>query len=104
MHMMIRLAEGQLKNPKVVYNPIRRIKVWIGRRRILNTLNTSMRATVEERLALLREQKRVPSRQDPSSVLDLMLREHLVATVGEHREAVSKYELPNEDMDLILTK
>ena len=104
LRMMIHLASGQLTSPAVAYNPIRRIKVWARRRQILKTLNTSMRATVKERLVLLRGQKRVPSRQDPSSVLDLMLREHLVATVGPDAESVSKYELPDEDMELILTK
>lgn len=104
LHEMMRLAEGQLTDPAVVYNPVKRFKVWFRRREILKRLNPSMRGTVNERLRLLREQKRVPSRHDPSSILDLMLREHVAASVGEGKEELAKYELPKEDMELILTK
>lgn len=104
LHEMIRLAEGQLNNPAVVYNPVKRIKVWWQRRRVLQSLNPSMIAKIKERLRLLRTQGTVPSRKDPASLLDLILREHVQADQGDVKKEKADYEIPKKELNLILAK
>lgn len=104
LHEMIHLAEGRLTDPMVAYNPVKRLKVWWKKRQISKTLDASFKDLVNQRLNLLREQQVAPSRRDPSSILDLMLREHVMASVGEGEAEVATYRLPKEDMELILAK
>lgn len=104
LHEMIHLAEGQLTDASVIYNPIKRIKVWWRRRAIVSSLNPSMMRKVRERLQLLRTRGIVPSRSDPTSILDLMLREHVLADQAQGDKEKPDYDIPEEDMQLILTK
>ena len=101
---MIHLAEGQLNDPAVAFNPVTLIKVWWRRRTIINSLNPSMMAKVRERLQLLRTRGIVPSRTDPTSILDLMLGEHVLADQAEQKKDKPDYNIPDKDMQLILTK
>lgn len=102
LHKMICLAEGQLTDPAVMYNLMKRHRVWWRRRCILKSLNPSMMTKVSEWLHLFRTRGIVPSHKDLISILGLMLREYLQAEKGGKETA--DYQLPDEDMQLILTK
>lgn len=101
---MIHLAERQLTDPGVAYNPIRRLQVWRRRRQVLKTLDASLKDLVNQRLDLLRDQQRASLRKDASSILDLMLKEHVTENVDGREKEMATYALPKEDMELILTK
>lgn len=94
---MIRLAENQLS-----WNPFVRIHMFFRRRVILRRLNPSVIAQIKERFDLLRRDQVVPSKKDPYSILDLMLREELQA-VGDSKEK-SAEEIAPEWLDLLLSK
>ena len=69
---MIALAEAQSS-----FSPLIKARAWWRRKFVLGRLHPSIREKILERLELLREEKIVPNRKDPYSVLDLMLREQL---------------------------
>ncbi|KAJ5604924.1 cytochrome P450 [Penicillium lagena] len=73
---LIRLAEGQ-SDITLAFNPIARVKSWWKMRQVNGRLNTSIKGKIQERLHLLRTSGIVPSRKDPTSILDLMLRERV---------------------------
>ncbi|KIW04430.1 uncharacterized protein PV09_04700 [Verruconis gallopava] len=59
-------------------NPLDRLRAWWRRGAVTQRLNSEVKAKILERYQMLREQKVVPSRKDPYSTLDLMLREQLM--------------------------
>jgi hypothetical protein len=69
---MIQLAESQLS-----WSPFVKFKSFFRRQVILRRLHSSITRQIKERLHLLRIEGTVPSRKDPYSILDLMLREQL---------------------------
>jgi cytochrome P450 len=69
---MIKLAEAQLS-----WSPFVKVKTFFRRQIILRRLHSSITRQIKERLRLLRSEGVVPSRKDPYSILDLMLREKL---------------------------
>ena len=95
---MIHLVEAQLS-----FNPWVRIKAFFKRRIILRRLNASITAKIMERFDLLRREKIVPSRKDPFSILDLMLREQLQQE-SPQSGAGQKRELPRDYLELLITK
>ena len=95
---MIHLVEAQLS-----FNPWVRIKAFFKRRIILRRLNASITAKIMERFDLLRREKIVPSRKDPFSILDLMLREQLQQE-SPQSGAGQKRELSRDYLELLITK
>jgi cytochrome P450 len=93
---MIRLAETQLS-----MNPFIKFKGWLKAQWVLRRLHPSLDVKIKERLTLLRREQIIPSRKDPESILDLMLREH-VQTQGEMEKPTD--ELAPEYMDLLRVK
>ncbi|KAG9231339.1 cytochrome P450 [Amylocarpus encephaloides] len=93
---MVGLAEAALS-----WDPILKLKTFLPRRRIFNRLQISIGGKIRERLALLREGKIVPSRKDPHSILDLMLREH----VEEHAAGkdTNEVKLPKAYTEMVTT-
>ncbi|KAL7782117.1 cytochrome P450 [Trichoderma ceciliae] len=79
---MIHLAEG-LTDISVAFNPIAQVTLWWKRRRVLRRLDPSILRKIHERLFLLRQQGITPSRKDPTSILDLMLREQVQTSPEE---------------------
>lgn len=94
---MIRLVEAQLS-----FNPWVRIKAFFKRQIILRRLNASITAKIMERFDLLRREKIVPSRKDPFSILDLMLREQLQQE-SPQSGANQKRELSRDYLELLIT-
>ena len=64
-------------------NPIDKLKVWWRRDQVARRLDASVKAKIRERYEALKDDKIVPSRKNPYSILDLMLREQLMQAEGE---------------------
>ncbi|OAQ73048.1 cytochrome P450 [Pochonia chlamydosporia 170] len=96
---MIRLADGAT-DISVQFNPVARVRLWWKRRQVLGRLDPSIRAQVRERFALLKSEGVVPRKNDPDSILDLMLREKVASGLGL---ALHKSELSAEDEAMLVT-
>ncbi|KAK6708473.1 hypothetical protein SNK04_009439 [Fusarium graminearum] len=85
MRELIDLAREE-SDPRIAYNPLvqipRRMKRYIIRRR----LEASLFGVIYKRLETLVSGGIVPSRQTPTSVLDLILREHAELAKRENKE------------------
>jgi cytochrome P450 len=93
---MIVLSEAQLS-----FNPLVKIRAWLRRKVLLGRLHPSITEKIKERLNLLREEKIVPSRKDPYSILDLMLREQLQE---DKEQGKTSGDLSPEYLELMITK
>lgn len=100
---MIDLAEGAT-DLLIAYNPIAQIKVWWRRRKVLGRLHPSMISKIYERFTLLLDEKVIPSRRDPSSILDLMLREHVQARNGEETAQTTDVKISPDQEQILLSK
>lgn len=89
---LVKVANAQLS-----FNPIVRLKARLRRRTILARLNPSILAKIDERFGLLTQEKIVPSRKDPYSILDLMLRQEVM------QEGSDSSGQSQEDRELLLT-
>lgn len=69
---MFKLTEAQFS-----WNPFVKLDSFVRRSFILRRLHASLSAKITERFGLLRRESIVPSKKDPYSILDLMLREQL---------------------------
>lgn len=96
---LILLVEGQ-SDITIAYNPVEQIKRWWRRRQVLGRLHPSILSKIHERFEMLVNEKIVPSRKDPNSILDLMLREH----VDQEGMTKENAKLSKADVDLLLTK
>jgi cytochrome P450 len=94
---MIHLADAQFS-----WSPLVKISAFFKRKTIFNRLQVSIVGKINERLGLLRSEGIVPSRKDPYSMLDLMLREH-VREGGNFKEKTSE-ELAPEYLESLVTK
>ena len=92
-HKMIHLVEAQLS-----MNPLVKIRAFLNRQWIMRHTDASIRAQIQERFDLLRREKIVPSRREPLSILDLMLREQVKPTLDGHLP-----ELWPSDMAILVT-
>ncbi|KAI5459234.1 cytochrome P450 [Mariannaea sp. PMI_226] len=99
---MITLAEGA-SDITVAYNPVAQIRVWWRRRQVLGRLHPSMISKIYERFSLLINEQIVPSRKDPNSILDLMLREHVQAVTGEGKANPETAKISKFEEGLLLT-
>jgi cytochrome P450 len=95
---LIHLAETQFS-----FNPLVKVRTWYRKRFILNRLHGHIESKIKERFNLLRSENMVPSRKDPYSVLDLMLREQLLETSSTTSEIVPQ-NLSRDNLDLLVTK
>lgn len=94
---MIKLAEAQLS-----WNPLVKAKAFFQRKVVSKRLQVSIVNKIRERLSLLRSQDIVPSRKDPYSILDLMLREYVQES--DKSEASPPTDLPPEYFEVLITK
>ncbi|KAF4991515.1 hypothetical protein FDECE_14021 [Fusarium decemcellulare] len=99
---LIVLVEGQA-DITIAYNPVEQISRWWRRRKVLGRLHPSMINKIHERFELLISEKIVPSRKDPTSILDLMLREHVAERTEEGGEKAKNTVLSKADEQLLLT-
>lgn len=102
LRQMIALAEGEL-DLAVRFNPVTRVKRFFQRRKILSRLHPPIEAKIEERFNLLLRQETLPSRKDPTSILDLMLRE-MVLSEKEKGQKTGSAHVPPADMKLLRDK
>ncbi|KAI1374792.1 cytochrome P450 [Hypoxylon crocopeplum] len=91
----------KLVNEQLSMNPIIKLKVALKKRSIRKRVDASVAAKIRERLAALRSENIVPSRQNPLSILDLMLRQTVLRD-GAHKGAKAT-ELPEEELELLVT-
>jgi cytochrome P450 len=94
---MIHLAESQLS-----FNPFVHLVTFFKKRSVLGRVHPPILQKIGERLALLRSGNVVPSRKDPESILDLMLRDHVEDNLDKKGSAI--VDLPPEYTELLLTK
>jgi len=95
---MVQLVDAQLS-----VNPVVRISCYFRRNAIMRRLNDSILKQILERYRLLNDEKIVPRKKDPYSILDLMLREHVQqqeSGVGELKAA----KLASDYLELLVTK
>ena len=95
---MVELAHLQLS-----WNPLAKVKAIFQRRAVFKRLGVSVGAQIKQRLKVLRDERIVPQRKNPYSILDLMLREHLAQedSAGNKDNAA---ELSPEYHKLLITK
>lgn len=98
LRKLIRLAEAQFS-----WNPFVKFAAFFRRKVILARLHPSMESKIKERLGLLRQERIIPSRRDPFSILDLMLRERLQEEILKV-ETKNTVELTQEYHKSLLTK
>ncbi|KAH8596814.1 cytochrome P450 [Bisporella sp. PMI_857] len=91
----------ELVNQLLSMNPLVKLKVYLRRSFVRKRIDISVTKKILERLALLREEKIVPSRKDPLSILDLMLRDTLLK--DDLQTAPKTAQLPPEELKLLVT-
>lgn len=97
---MVHLAENQLS-----FNPWVHMVTFFKRRSVLARLHPPILQKIKERLALLRSGHIVPSRKDPQSILDLMLRDHVHDNENKTSGDIGDIgDLPPEYTKMLLTK
>jgi cytochrome P450 len=64
-------------------NPLVKVKAWWRRKVVKERVDRAVKRKIHERYEVLRSEGVVPSRKDPSSTLDLMLREQLMNAEGK---------------------
>lgn len=94
---IIRLVSQQLS-----MNPLDKLAVTLKKNAVRKRVDASITAKVRERLAALRSDNIVPSRKDPLSILDLMLRETVLQD-GSGKGANAR-ELPQDELERLVTK
>jgi cytochrome P450 len=95
---MVHLVEAQLS-----FNPIVKINAFFKRKAILKRLHDSILSQIMERFRLLNDERIVPQKKDPYSILDLMLREH-VQQQGQDMKGTEASQLSSEYLELLITK
>ena len=95
---MVRLMEAQFS-----FNPLVKIKAFFRRRTILNRLHSSILDQIMERYRLLNEERIIPEKKNPYSILDLMLRDHVQQQESDLKGA-RPAKLAHEYVDLLITK
>ena len=95
---MVSLAEGELDLSTRI-NPWKQIYRRWRRSKVLSMLHPRIKKTITDRYNLLKADKIVPSRKNPYSLLDLMLREYL-----QEQAVDGEDQLPDEELQMLLGK
>jgi cytochrome P450 len=85
------------------WDPIAKLKISFRKTSLNRRLEKSVEAQIKRRFEVLANDQIVPSKKNPNSILDLMLREHLEQNLV-HSKGVKVTELPPEDLKLFATK
>ncbi|KAI1768947.1 cytochrome P450 [Hypoxylon sp. FL1150] len=80
-------------------NPIVKLKLALKKNAIRKRVDASITDKINERLVALRDQNVVPSRKEPYSVLDLMLRDKII----ESQKSKENTEFSQDEMALLVT-
>ncbi|KAI1804559.1 cytochrome P450 [Daldinia bambusicola] len=90
-----------LLNQQISRNPLVKLQAALKKRAVRRRVDASVAAKIQERLVVLRSENIVPSRKDPLSILDLMLRETVLRDGSKKgSEGVS---LPEGELELLVT-
>lgn len=95
---MVHLVEAQFS-----FNPLVKIRAFIRRRMILKRLHSSILDQIMERYRLLNDERIVPQKKNPNSILDLMLRDHVQQQESDLK-GTRPGKLASEYVDLLITK
>ncbi|KAI1471371.1 cytochrome P450 [Daldinia caldariorum] len=90
-----------LLNQQISPNPLVKLQATLKKRAVRKRVDASVAAKIQERLVALRSENIVPSRKDPLSILDLMLRETVLR--GGTRKGSGAVELPEGELELLVT-
>ncbi|KAG8666832.1 hypothetical protein FPOAC1_011653 [Fusarium poae] len=85
MRELVDLAQEE-SDPRIAYNLLVQIPRRLRRYFVRRKLETSILGFVYKRLKVLVRKEIVPSRQNPTSILDLMLREHVESAIKEKKK------------------
>ncbi|KAM0551330.1 hypothetical protein ACHAPJ_008436 [Fusarium lateritium] len=101
---LVNLAREE-SDVRVAYNPIVQIPRRWRRRQVLNRLEPSLLNKIYDRLEWLLREGVVPSRKNPTSILDLLLREYVkVFTEKQGRVQYGHLRLSGTDECVLLSK
>ncbi|OTA98335.1 hypothetical protein M426DRAFT_326038 [Hypoxylon sp. CI-4A] len=81
------------------FNPLVKLKVALEKNAIRRRVDASITAKINERLIALRDQNVLPSRKEPYSILDLMLRDKII----ESQKSPDRKGFSPEEMTLLVT-
>ncbi|KAF4434963.1 cytochrome P450 [Fusarium acutatum] len=100
---LVNLAQGET-DPFIAYNPMVQIPRRWKRHRIVSRLNSSLRQKVNECVERIVREGDVPSRQNPRSIMDLLVREHAKAVLEERKRGVYGHSrLSNSEEEMLLS-
>ncbi|KAI1656561.1 cytochrome P450 [Daldinia decipiens] len=91
----------ELINQQLSMNPFVKLQVALKKWSVRKRVDASVAAKIQERLTALRSENIVPSRKDPLSILDLMLRETVLQ--DGTRKGLKAVELPEGELELLVT-
>ncbi|KAJ0143446.1 Anucleate primary sterigmata protein B, partial [Fusarium oxysporum f. sp. albedinis] len=101
---LVNLAGGET-NPLIAYNPMVQTPRRWKRHRIVSRLDRSLRQKVNECVERIVQEGDVPSRQNPRSIMDLLIREHAEAMLEERKGGVyGRLELSSSEEEMIFSK
>lgn len=101
LHELVELVHGEA-DITIKYNPVLQVQRWWRRRHLYARLHPLLLGKIKERFALLIQEEIVPSRKNPNSILDLMLRDYLQPE-GQATGNKSPV-LAQADLEILLTK
>lgn len=104
MRELIDLAREE-GDPGVAYSPFVQIPRRLRRRRVCARLEASILDVIHKRFRDLVSEGVIPSRQNPTSILDLMLREHVEVAIAEKNEGCGSHaKLSKSDERVLLSR
>jgi cytochrome P450 len=95
IHQILRLSEASM-----TWNPFRRAVIMFRKRAVIRRVDDLIKLKIAEQWELLKSRKAAPSRKETSSILDLMLREHML----QSKSLTDREALPLEESQLLVAK
>ncbi|KAF5722993.1 cytochrome P450 monooxygenase [Fusarium mundagurra] len=100
---LVNLAQGET-DPLIAYNPMVQIPRRWKRHRVVSRLDSSLRQKVSECVERIVHEGVVPSRQNPRSIMDLLVREHAEAVLEERKGGVyNRSWLSNSEEEMLFS-
>jgi cytochrome P450 len=101
---LVNLAQGEM-DLRISYNPAVQIPRRWKRRQIASRLDISLIERVNGCVDRIVKEGVVPSRQNPRSIMDLLLRDHVEAVMGRRKKGLDyQMQISKLDENLILSK
>ncbi|CZR46592.1 uncharacterized protein FPRO_12042 [Fusarium proliferatum ET1] len=100
---LVNLAQGET-DPLIAYNPMVQIPRRWKRHRIVSRLHSSLRGNVNKCVERIVQEGVVPLRQDPRSIMDLLVREHAEVVLEERKRGVYDHsKLSNSEEEMLFS-